>query len=172
MRLLSAIFILLISNHTYAADQPASEASIRRLIEITQASKLMDDMLGQMDTFMQNSMQQALGNRKLKPKQKAIMDDTRNKVVALFTNEMKWESLEPDLIAIYQKSFSEEEVTGMLDFYQTKTGQAVIKKMPVVMQHTMKMMQNRMTVIMPKIQQIQKESIERLKACSKEPEKQ
>jgi hypothetical protein len=40
------------------------------------------------------------------------------------------------------------------------------------MQHTMKMMQNRMTVIMPKIQQIQKESIERLKACSKEPEKQ
>ena len=165
MKIVVALCFLLAASGTFAADQPASEASIRKLIEVTQAKQLMDNMMGQMDAMMQNSMKQAAGDTTFSPKQQAIMDDTRTKMVALLTSEMKWENLEPDIIDSYKKTFTEEEVAGMLKFYRSKAGQAVITKMPVVMQHSIELMQKRMSAIAPRLQQIQKESLEQMKAC-------
>ena len=166
-----ALFIILLlfaSTSIYAADQPASEASVKKLIEVTQAKQLVDNMQSQMDSMMRSTMKKMIGDKTLSPEQEAIIEDMQQQIVKAFTSDMNWETLEPDFIAIYRKSFTEEEVTGMLGFYQTPAGQAVIKKMPVVMQYSMEMMQNRMIAVMPKIQQIQKEAIEKLKATRPE----
>jgi hypothetical protein len=52
----------------------------------------------------------------------------------------------------------------MITFYKSNAGQAVIKKMPVVMQSTMANVQAQMSSIMPKIQKIQQEAVEQVKA--------
>ena len=166
-----ALFIILLlfaSTSIYAADQPASEASVKKLIEITQSKQLIDNMQTQMDSMMRSTMKKMIGNKTLSPEQEAIIEDMQKQIVTAFASDMNWETLEPDFIDIYRKSFTEDEVTGMLDFYRTPAGQAVIKKMPVVMKYSMEMMQNRMIAVMPKIQQIQKEAIEKLKATRPE----
>ena len=166
-----ALFIILLlfaSTAIYAADQPASEASVKKLIEITQSKQLIDNMQTQMDSMMRSTMKKMIGNKTLSPEQEAIIEDMQKQIVTAFASDMNWETLEPDFIDIYRKSFTEDEVTGMLDFYRTPAGQAVIKKMPVVMKYSMEMMQNRMIAVMPKIQQIQKEAIEKLKATRTE----
>ena len=162
------IALLFVSTIIYAADQPASEASVKKLIEITQSKQLIDNMQTQMDSMMRSTMKKMIGNKTLSPEQEAIIEDMQKQIVTAFASDMNWETLEPDFIDIYRKSFTEDEVTGMLDFYRTPAGQAVIKKMPVVMKYSMEMMQNRMIAVMPKIQQIQKEAIEKLKATRPE----
>ncbi len=71
---------------------------------------------------------------------------------------------------IYMESFTQDEVDGMLAFYATPAGQALIKKMPVAMQKTMEAMQQMMGPMMQKLQAIQSESIAELQALNKEGE--
>jgi len=147
-----------------AAEAPASEASVRELLSITQSQKLVDGTMGQVDAMMQRSMKQALAGQTLTADQQRIMDNMRTKMIALFREDMKWETLEPMFIDIYKQSFTQKEVDGMLDFYKSEPGQAVIAKMPLVMQNTMQAMQGRMAVMLPKLQQLQQDAIAELKA--------
>ena len=147
-----------------AAEPPASEASVRELLCITQSQKLVDGTMGQVDAMMQRSMKQALAGQTLTADQQRIMDNMRTKTIALFREDMKWETLEPMFIDVYKQSFTQKEVDGMLDFYKSEPGQAVIAKMPLVMQNTMQAMQGRMAVMLPKLQQLQQDAIAELKA--------
>lgn len=148
-----------------AAEPPASEASVRELLAITQSRKLVDSTMGQVDTMMQRSMKQALaGQSTLTTDQQKIMDSMRTQMIALIRTDMKWETLEPMFVDIYMQSFTQKEVNGMLDFYKSEPGQAVIAKMPIVMQNTMQAMQARMATTLPKLQKLQQDAMAELRA--------
>jgi hypothetical protein len=162
-----AVFLigfLLAAPPSWSADPMASEASVRQLLEITRSRKLMDDTMGQMDSYMRTAMNQALGGKIPTADEQAILDDMNRKVVALMQQEVRWDILEPKFIALYRQSFTEQEIAGMLSFYRTPAGQAVITKMPVVMQNTMATMQDLMGMMVPQMQAIQNEALQRLKA--------
>lgn len=110
-------------------------------------------------------MKQALaGQPALTSDQQTIMDSMRTQMIALIRADMKWETLEPMFVDIYMQSFMQKEVNGMLDFYKSEPGQAVIAKMPIVMQNTMQAMQARMTTTLPKLQKLQQDAMGELKA--------
>jgi hypothetical protein len=52
---------------------------------------------------------------------------------------------------------------------QATAGQALIAKMPVIMQNTMAAMQERMKTIMPRVQQLVHDSTEKLQAAATRP---
>ena len=84
-----------------AAEPPASEASVRELLAITQSRKLVDSTMGQVDAMMQRSMKQALaGQPTLTADQQTIMDRMRTQMIALIREDMKWETLEPMFVDI------------------------------------------------------------------------
>ncbi|MEZ5531219.1 MAG: hypothetical protein R3E69_02460 [Steroidobacteraceae bacterium] len=112
-----------------AADAAASEASVRKLMEVTKARQLMDGAMAQLDAVMQGSVKQATGSAALTAKQQTVLDEMRRKVV------------------------------------ETKAGRAVITKMPVIMQYSLQLVQERMGAMAPGLQQIQRESLEQMKAC-------
>ncbi len=154
--------------HAATADgDHASEASVRELMSIMQSQKLLDGVIGKMDSMMQMASQQALGGQTITPEQQKIIDDSRTKMISLFKDEMKWETIEPTLVDIYEQSFTQQELDGMLAFYKSPAGQAVIAKMPVVMQNSMLAMQKQLATVMPKMQQLQKDMIAQLKAAKK-----
>lgn len=163
--LLAAVALLLISAVASADDFLSSAASVRQLMDVMQTRRLLGGMMGQMDSIMQTSMKQAVAGRTPTPEQQAILEDMRQKMVALMQQEMQWEKLEPQFIEIYRRSFTEDEVAGMVQFYKSPAGQAVINKMPVVMQHTMAMMQQIMAGLMPKMQKLEDEAKEKMKCC-------
>jgi hypothetical protein len=67
-------------------------------------------------------------------------------------------------VRVYQKSFSQEEVDGMIAFYKTPTGQALLNKMPLVMQNTMTEMQQMIQPMMKRVQQMQQEIVAEIQA--------
>lgn len=168
MKLFQAVLITLLAMQpAFAAEPKASEASIRELMSVMDSKKLIESTMVQVDSMMQGSMQHALGGQTLTPDQQKILDQMRAKMLALFKEQISWDALEPMMMDIYQKSFTEQEVKGMLDFYKSDAGKAVIAKMPMVMQYTMQAMQLRMAGLMPKIEQLQKDTVAQLKAAGK-----
>lgn len=83
---------------------------------------------------------------------------THEKPHRFFKEEMSWDKMEPLFVDVYKKSFSQSDVDGMIQFYKTPAGQSVVKKMPLVMQNSMQVMQQRMSTVMPKIMQLTEES--------------
>ncbi|KRA40093.1 DUF2059 domain-containing protein [Pseudoxanthomonas sp. Root630] len=137
---------------------PASEASVRALLEVTKTREMLDQVYDQVDTMYADSMRQAFGGT-LTADQQARVDRLSTRMMALMKQELSWDVLAPMYMDIYRKSFSEGEVQEMLAFYRTPGGQAVINKMPLVMQHTMQAMQERMGALMPAMQQLLAEEL-------------
>jgi hypothetical protein len=70
-------------------------------------------------------------------------------------------------VRVYQKTFTQQEIDGMLAFYKTPAGQAVISKMPAAMQNTMNEMQQLMGPVMQKMQRLQQDVVAEMKAEAK-----
>ncbi|OQA32666.1 MAG: hypothetical protein BWY57_01787 [Betaproteobacteria bacterium ADurb.Bin341] len=96
------------------------------------------------------------------------MEKTREKLVRIFQEEASWEKLEPIYLKIYADLFTQEEVDGMLAFYKSPTGQAMIKKMPAVTHSSMREVQGRLQPIMAKMSALLQEETA---AFSKEEQK-
>ena len=156
-----------ISTSALAAPPAPSEDSIRRLLEVTEARKLLDGMMAQIDTLMRRNMDQALRGRQLTSEQEAIIARMRNKMADAFREEMAWDKLEPLYVRVYRDTFTQTEVDGMLAFYRTDAGRAVIVKMPAVLQTTMGQMQQRMQPLIAKMRTIEQEALTELRATER-----
>lgn len=167
-KLLAVVGIMLVSVSVFAETKP-SDASLDELLTITDSQKLIDGMWPQMDAMLKTSEKQALGEVTLTDEQQKISDKTQAKMATLFKEEFAYEKMKPMIINIYKESFSQDEIDGMVTFYKSKAGKAVIKKMPTVMQATMANVQAQMSQIIPKLQKIQQESIDEIKAKSASP---
>ncbi|MES2822615.1 MAG: DUF2059 domain-containing protein [Pseudomonadota bacterium] len=164
-KLLAVVGIMLVYASVFAETKP-SDASLDELLTITDSQKLIDGMWPQMDAMLKTSEKQALGEVTLNEEQQKISDKTQEKMATLFKEEFAYDKMKPMIIKIYKESFSQEEIDGMVTFYKSKAGKAVIKKMPTVMQSTMANVQAQMSQIIPKLQKIQQESIDEIKAKS------
>ncbi len=150
-----------------AADTPPSEASVKELLTLTQVSKLMDSMSPQIDAMMQNGVREALKGQTLTPETQAKFDRNRSEALSSLKDELSWSKLEPIYLRTYQKTFTQDEINGMIAFYKTPTGQAMINKMPGTLQTTMTEIQSAMAPTMQKLQRMQQEFLQQVMAESK-----
>ncbi len=167
MNILRNTLIALSFSSTIAMAAPASESTIEELLVVAQAQNLLDGMRAQLDSLMNNAIQQSLKGKTPNAKQKQAIANMQNRMVSLMQGELAWEKLKPMYVRLYKESFSEEELTGMLAFYKTPAGQAVIQKMPVLMQKTMLEVQKMLSEATPQMQKIEADFIAEMKAASK-----
>ena len=146
-----------------AAGGPPTEASIKQLLELAQAHKLIDATQAQMATFMKQNMAQATQGQKITPEIQKDIDRRQTEMLATFREILDWNKLEPMYVRIYQKSFTQQELDGMIAFYKTPAGQAMVNKLPLVMQNTMSEMQQMIQPLMLKMRQHQQEVAAKIK---------
>lgn len=160
----------------YAAGTPSptaspsttpTEASIKQLLEVSQSHKLVDSVMLQMETLMQQTIAQTTKGQTIPAKVQKDIDKRRDELVAMMKDLLDWKKVEPVYVRIYQKTFTQPEVDGMIAFYKTPAGQAVIAKMPWAMQTTMDEVQGLMGPAMQKLQQMQQDIVAELKAENK-----
>lgn len=113
-----------------SAQSKPSKESIRQLLSLTESRKLVDGAMTHIDAAMQESLRRELAGKMITADHQRILDDMRMDVVAVFKQEMHWEILEPLILDIYERSFTQKEIDGMLDFYRSEPGKAVIGKCP------------------------------------------
>lgn len=60
--------------------------------------------------------------------------EMRAAIVEWFDNEVKWEELEPKMVELYTKEFTEPELQDMINFYETPTGRKTLERLGPIMQ--------------------------------------
>ena len=151
---------LLIFSSSLYAEQNSKQQKIDELINVMNMDAMVDSMYGQVEGMMKG-MSDQMG---IKPSEQAIFDKYYGDMTTVLKTEMSWAKMQPMMISVYEKHFSEQEIADMLAFYKTDTGQKILEKMPVVMQESMQMSQSLMKDAIPKIQDIAGKLSEELKA--------
>ena len=164
MRIYKFLVLALIFAATTARAAPASDDSINQLFEVTKVQKLLEGMQAQVGSMLDAAMQQSLNGKTPTPAQAEIIANMKIKFVNLIQRQLAWEKLQPQYLQLYRETFTEEEVDGMLAFYKTPAGQAVINKMPLLTQRIMVDTQKNISALGPQLQQIRNEFAKELAA--------
>lgn len=158
MKLLLPLVLILSLCPVRAADQVPTDASMRELLEVAGARKLIDGLLPQIQAQVKAGMVQGLRGHEPTPAEQKMMERILEKVSGVMKEELAWSKLEPIYFRMYRQSLSQEEIDGMLAFYKTPAGQAMIKKLPLLMTSVMSEMQGMMGSMMTKVQGIVSEA--------------
>ena len=163
MKKMIAIFGLLLSFSAFASTP--SDASLNELLVVTNVQKMLTDMDAQTNHMMNGVLQQSMQGKQINEAEKKALNNMKNRMTALLKAEYTWEKVKPNFMKIYRDSFTQDEVNGMIAFYKTPAGKAVVNKMPVVMEKTMVYTQSIMQGVMPQLQKIQQDFMTEMKAA-------
>ena len=69
-------------------------------------------------------------------------------------DSFSWEAMKPDYVKLYSDLYTEEDLDGIITFYKSPAGQAMLTKTPELLKKSSEIAMNRMTVLQPKLQQM------------------
>jgi uncharacterized protein len=140
---------------------PPSSESVERLMQVMQVQSQLETTYAQVLPALQSSMRQTLATQLKSEEAARLFDAVQPRVNALLLEQLSWARLKPAFARIYGETFSQEEIDGLIVFYQGPVGSALISKTPQLMQRSIQLMQERMAPMMQKIAEVTKEEIEK-----------
>ncbi len=153
---------------------PPSDESLHKLLEVARAHALLDSIRGQFDVLLKQVMDQAVQQgsqgKSLTAQQRACLDGMRVKLTSILDQTLNWDTLEPLYLRVYRESFTQTEVDGLTAFYQTPSGQALLTKMPLVMQNLLGEMKGMMQSVQQQMLEVQKETVQQLQNLPSAPQ--
>ena len=155
-RLALLLAALLFSLQAHAA--PASPESIETLYTLMHVDRTIASVNVTVEAQMRQAMAAAHQGKTLTPEQQAIEERAVQRGLAVIHDELNWEKLKPQFTRIYTETYTQEEVDGLIAFFNSPSGKAYLAKMPQLTQQVMQFMQSYMAEIMPKMQQIARDA--------------
>jgi uncharacterized protein len=108
---------------------PAKEAHIRQLLEVTGSVKMAQDMMSQMANQLRPMLEKSLPPGE---HNQEIADAFVQKMVS----HANLEELIERLIPVYDQHLTDDEIQGLIQFYQTPLGQRYVQVMPDMMKQS------------------------------------
>lgn len=132
---------------------PAKKAAIRKLMALTGESMKFGDTMRQMLPQMRKYMDQF--GKDIPPEDRERMNRAMDRVMAKVIDQMEGEMHEmfADMVPIYAKHFTHDEIKAILAFYESPAGKKLLGKGP-------EMAQELMVIFMPRMQKMQKSIID------------
>jgi uncharacterized protein len=165
MKFLTTLLLAVLALPALAQDAKPTAESVRQLFEAMHSSSMVDSYMKQVETTMRTALQQATAGQTPNARQKKMMEDLQTRIMALVKEQLNWADLEPSMIEVYRVTFTQREIDGMLKFYHSEAGKAVITKLPTVMQESMARIQGRVNSLTPRIMQLEQETAAQIKAA-------
>lgn len=120
MKKLLLLALICVSQCVVAQNLTPAQKDIKLLMEMTGSSQLSTQILDQ-----------------LLPQYKTAFPDVPEDVWNEFRDELNVDDLMTQIIPVYEKHFTHEEIKQLIDFYKTPLGQKTISVLPSVMQESM-----------------------------------
>jgi len=143
---------LLVAGSFATAQELTKEAKIGRLLDAMNADATINQLFEQIKSMTVAQMPAAT------PEQTAKAREVQDKILDLVKSRIGWDKMRPAYIKLYDETFSEEEISGILAFYESPAGRAMLAKMPTLLTKLIEVAQAQMTDLQPEIQRIMRES--------------
>lgn len=147
------ILALLVTVLNASAQQLTKEAKIQRLLDVMNADAMIDQMLEQIKAMTASQVPPGTT-----PEQAAKAREIQSKILDLVKARISWEKMRPQYVRLYGETFSDEEISGMLAFYESPSGRAMLAKMPALVTKVMEVAQAQMKDLLPEIQRVIREA--------------
>jgi len=162
MRMLAVALLTIVASLAGAARAaPASPESVDRLMQAMQVQSQLETMYAQVLPSMQASMRQTLATQLKSEEAARIYGAVQERVNAVILEQLSWARLKPGFARIYAEAFSQEEVNGLIAFYEGPYGTAMVRKSPQLIERSLQMMQQSMGPMLQQVMQITREEIEK-----------
>jgi uncharacterized protein len=159
-----AMSFLLCACAAFANDAPPSDASLQELSTLSRREEVYNSVKAQMDAMINSSVKEASDSQASTPERQAVLDRMHAKMVAACDEVFNAQAMQMIMVRVYQATYTQDEVDGLIAFYKTPAGQALIKKAPLLMQNTMDEMRAAMRPLTQRIAQIKREGEQELKS--------
>jgi len=107
---------------------PAKETAIRHLMDITEVSKMGENI----QAYIEQQVQDVAGRALAPEKVSKFMETFSTK----FNATASPEGVTDAIVTVYAKTFSLEDIQGLIQFYETPLGKRVVQTMPQVSQQS------------------------------------
>jgi len=162
--ILAFVMVLSFGHVTYADD-----ASKLQLVDEIFGIMKLDSQLNTIFTQLKEIQKKDLfdrfkGNKELQADSEKLMTE----IFEFFEKEFTQGAYLNHCKKLYAEVFTEKELEGMVQFYKSEAGQALLKKMPEMLQKVMVMVEEMAKDLQPKIERIIQEHRERNQGTKKE----
>jgi len=149
-----------------AARADASIESVERLMQVMNVQMQLEAAQAQTLPLMQNAMRQGVGANMSTAESEHLFNVVMPRMDAVVREEFSWAKLKSGFAAIYAETFTQQEVDGLIVFYESPVGQSLIAKTPELTRRSFQLMQERMGPVMQRVTQIAREEVEKERAKS------
>ena len=149
-RLFAAACLALASATALAA--PPSDAEIDRLLKASRAQSMLGAILPQMEEMQRQQFAQITAGKELDAKQRAEVERIQARTSEIVRKTLAWEEMHPVYVQVYKQTFSSDDVKAMAKFYESRAGQNLLDKTPLLMQNLMGAIQQKMIPMMEALQ--------------------
>ncbi len=173
--LIPLLFVPHVTAQTAKAPDPAKAALIEELIVALKAEQNSQQMMQTINANMQSQIKQIVdsqmknvgdGSPEDAEKRRSLgadIQDFERRLMALTAAHMSWQTMKPIYVAMYDETFTADELQPLVVFFKSPAGQAYVDKMPLLVGNTMKRMQQVIAEMMPDIQKLNAEFIQQMK---------
>jgi hypothetical protein len=148
--LTSALFI---AASLGSAQEFSKEAKIERLLMLMNVEATMNQVFEQTKAMIPSQMP-STGT----PEQRTKAQQLQARILDLVKARMSWDKMRPQYVKVYSETFSDEEIDGILAFYESPAGRAMLKKLPILLSRMMALAQAQMSDLMPEVQHLTREA--------------
>jgi len=142
-----------------ANPDPATKEQIQKLFDVMQIREQSHRMMDSVEKQMQAMSTQTIKMRY--PQITAAELARANKITADSLKQVPMDAILDDMIPIYQKHLSQNDVDAMIVFYSSPTGKKLMQEMPAITQEAMAMsyqhMQKQIDDVLKRVDESMKE---------------
>jgi len=137
------------------ADEASKTAKVKELFALTHVDHSLDRMRSAMEQQVQATAKNAPGAEQMTPEKKKIQQEYIDNSMKVVDQQFGWPVLEPAFLRLYSDAYSESDLDGILAFYKSPAGQAMLAKAPELSSGLMEIVHGRMGDFQPKMQALQ-----------------
>lgn len=146
---LAVVFLTMsVSAH---ADEASKRAKVEQLMAAMNMERTITDAMAAIRAQVSQAMQAMPGMNQATPEQKKLIENFQGQVNKLVDEATSWKVLGPQYVDLYAQIYTEDEIEGILAFYQSPAGKAMVAKTPELTSKGMVISQRMMADLQPKI---------------------
>jgi lipoprotein NlpI len=104
--------------------------------------------------YMVQKQERKISEMDICEEDRSRMTEKFSKLREIIKDEIRWDYVKNDFVILYARTFSEEDLRGIIEFYKSPAGQHMLMKEELLTQKAMALLQEKMQMIEPKIENI------------------
>ena len=145
------------------ADEASHRAKVEEMLRLTKTEQGLHEQLTNLQTRIGELSKQQFNLPTPTPDQTAAITEYQGKVQQITTQEVGWDQIRPLIVKLYSDSFTDAELDGIISFYKSPAGEALVAKMPEVSGKTTATVQDRIKELQPKLATLTQSYAEKMK---------